>query len=581
MVTRIPQCSPLSAFIRQASLTFLSLMVLTTSTAPVLAHAGHGDHEFQGGSQAPPSATQIQVDDDTAQRMGLTVEPVTERRLAFRIKATGQIETLPNQQVEVTTPVGGTVTQLLVKPGERVQAGQAVAFMSSPELAQLRTEALDREAEALADGQQAQADLRLAHQIYAQQQKIAGADINQARVALSFAQERYTRDQELLASGAIPRRQFLESETQLAEARAALAKADSRLQVSEAQAQLKRAQSALQVAQSKLHLSGKTYQTRLQQLGASPNLNGTITLKAPIAGIVSDREVTLGQSGQDAGLNVMTIIDGRRVQVTANIYEKDLHQIKVGQQVQVKINGLSDRTFQGYISVIGAIVAGETRVVPVRAELDNVDAVLKPGMFAELEVLTNQTTASVLAVPTTAIVETNDKKQLVFVQNGNAYEPVEVTLGQASGEFVEVKSGVFDGDLVVTQRANQLYAQSLRGGGSQEPTVAAKPLSEKPQASPATGILLNLVNQPVSWWTVVSVGGAISAGTFFAGTYWANHRHRRQLATATDGEDYGSDSSEQGYSHNGLTAFSSAAYKVKTSQPPAVQDTQKQPTQDH
>ncbi|MBW4517621.1 MAG: hypothetical protein KME11_20650 [Timaviella obliquedivisa GSE-PSE-MK23-08B] len=59
------------------------------------------------------------------------------------------------------------------------------------------------------------ADLRLAQRNYQQQQKIAIADINQARVALKFAQEKYDRDQQLTTEGAIPKRQFLESESRL------------------------------------------------------------------------------------------------------------------------------------------------------------------------------------------------------------------------------------------------------------------------------------------------------------------------------------------------------------------------------
>jgi cobalt-zinc-cadmium efflux system membrane fusion protein len=57
---------------------------------------------------------------------------------------------------------------------------------------------------------------------------------------------------------------------------------------------------------------------------------------------------------------------------------------------------------------------------------------------------------------------------LVYIQNGNAFQPVEVKLGQTSGDLVEVKSGLFEGDKIVTQRAPQLYAQSLRGGSTKD-----------------------------------------------------------------------------------------------------------------
>jgi membrane fusion protein, heavy metal efflux system len=78
-------------------------------------------------------------------------------------------------------------------------------------------------------------------------------------------------------------------------------------------------------------------------------------------------------------------------------------------------------------------------------------------------VLTDRTPTAILAIPTSAVVEANGKK-LVYIQNGNAYQSVEVTLGQTSGDMVEVKTGLFEGDLIVTQRAPQLFPQSLRGG---------------------------------------------------------------------------------------------------------------------
>ncbi|WP_223257509.1 efflux RND transporter periplasmic adaptor subunit [Phormidesmis priestleyi] len=489
----------------------------------VLAHAGHGD-EFKGGSQSAQSADAIQVDAETTKRLGLKIEPVARQPLAFGIKTTGQIESLPNQQVEVTTPVRGTVTRLLVQPGDQVSEGQAVAIMTSPELAELRTTALDRRSEAIGSTQQAQADLRLAQQNFAQQQKIAATDVAQARTQLSFAQERFDKDRELAASGALPRRTFLESETKLAEAKAALTKAASRLEVSEATAQLQRAESAVQVSQSRVQLSGETYQTRLRQLGASANQDGTITIAAPISGTVADLETTTGESGEDAGKKVMTIINGSSVQVSANIYEKDLDRIQIGQRVQMKVASLPDRTFTGKISVVGSVVQGETRTVSVKAQLDNPNGVLKPGMFAELEVLTDRTPAALLAISKSALVTTNDKKTIVFVQNGTAFQPTEVTLGRESGEFIEVKNGLFDGDRIVTQRANQLYAQSLRGGS--KPTVDHGETNSAPVAN----------SQPaIPWWVGIPVGGAIMAGAFGAGMVWANRRNRKAFVPLSNG----------------------------------------------
>ncbi|BAU15800.1 RND family efflux transporter MFP subunit (plasmid) [Leptolyngbya sp. NIES-3755] len=505
-----------STSIRRLSATLLMLGMWAASPAVVLAHGGHGD-EFKGG--ATQSTGSVQVEADTAQRLGFKVEPVTRQRLTFGVKTTGQIETLPNRQVEVTTPVGGTVLRLLVKPGDAVSAGQPVAVMTSPDLAQLRTEALDRRSDATGAVQQAEADLQLAQENFGRQRTIAEQEVRQAKSAFDVAQESYTKDQQLSQTGALPRRTALESGTKLAEARANLSRAESRLAVSEAQAQLKRAQSALEVARSRVNLSGQTYETRLRQLGANANEDGTITITAPISGTVADREATLGESGQDAGKRILTIVNGSSVQVSGNIYEKDIAQVRVGQAVRVKVNGLPNRTFAGRISVVNSTVQGETRAIPVKAEIDNADGALKPGMFAEVEILTDRTPVSVLAVPKSAIVETNDKRKIVFVQNGNAFQATDVTLGREAGEFVEVTNGLFDGDKVVVQRAPQLYTQSLRGD------TKAEGEAEKPAEASSAAQGFSLSTLP--WWVTLPIGGAIAAGTFWAGTVWSSRRNRR------------------------------------------------------
>lgn len=497
----------------------LSLILLTAPTS-VLAHGGHGN-EFQGGSEASQATGSIQVDAQTAKRLGIKVEPITPQRLSVGIKTTGQIETLPSKKVEVTAPIAGTVVELLVEPGADVKAGQPVAVLSSPDLVELRVESQEKQAQAQADLQQAQADLTLAQQNYQRYSQIAAADIQQARTELAVAQEQYDRDQELVRGGALPRRQMLESQAHLAEAKTQVTKATSRREVLEAEAQVKRAQSAVEVAQSRIRLSNATYQTRLQQLGNRANAKGLVTVTAPIAGRIADREITLGQSLDEAGGKLMTILNDTRVFATASIYEKDLSKVETGQRVNVKVSSLPKRTFTGRIAVVGSVVEGETRVVPVKAELDNSGGVLKPGMFAELEVLTNQTPTAILAIPSSAVVEANGR-QLVYVQNGNAYQSVEVTLGQTSGDTVEVKSGLFEGDRVVIQGAMQLYAQSLRGGSKTPETHSHAPTPPKAADSSKSGSQL-------PWWWAIPTGGAIAAGAF-----WLGRSSRKNPASESD-----------------------------------------------
>lgn len=601
--------SQFAAIISSGYGTLLSLILLTSPTA-VFAHAGHGDEFHQSGETTQIPAA-ISVDAETSKRIGIKVEPVKAQRLAVGIKTTGQIETLPNQKVEVRAPVSGTVVELLVKPGDKVSKGQVLAVLSSSELGQLRVESVSKRAEAEGNLQQAQADFKLAQENYDRQLQISAAEIAQAKTQLTavtqqyeqeqqlvnnrsvvkvakenyqrqveisqaeiaraeteltVAKEQFDRDQELVASGAIARRTMLESQAHFAEAKATVAKAKSRpevvkaeteirqaevdlplrelrdsqgkvaeakaqltkalsrREVLEAEAQLKRAKAALEVAQSRIRLSSSAYQARLQQLGIAANEKGLVTVVAPIAGIVADREITPGESVNSAEKPLMSILNDSSVFATANIYEKDLNLVKNGQELTVKIASLPNRTFRGKISFIGSIVEGETRAVPVKALLDNSEGILKPGMFAELEILTDKTATNILAIPVSAVVEANGK-QLVYVKNGDAFQAMEVALGQSSGDLVEIKSGLFEGDLIVTQRAPQLYAQSLRGGSKQSKTEDKKEVTPK-----ATEASFN--SSPVPLWAGIGGGIAIASLTFAIGALWGNRRKFPALAAS-------------------------------------------------
>lgn len=596
----------------------LALAIFTAALSPKIALAGAGhDHSgassFKAGGEATSAVT---VDAETIKRLGIKIEPVKDRQLDIGIKTTGQIETLPDQKVEVTAPLTSKVVQLLVKPGSKVIKGQPLAVIASPELVDLRVGAQGKQADAQGALQKAQVNLQLAQDNLAKQQTIANAEVAQARTKLiatqaqydrdvaivnqrgvlkiaqenlklqqqianaeiartnteeAIAQEQYDKDKELVSTGALSRRQMLESQGKLqrakaesaksknlpqvvqarsevkkaeidlpyrelresqakvAEAQSGLQRTETRKDVLEAQAQLKRAKSDLVIAQSQLNLSATAYQTRLQQLGSTANAQGLVTIIAPIAGTIASRDVSVGQSLQDAGGKLMTIVNDGRIFATANIYEQDLGAVKTGQKILLKVAALPNQSFEGRITQIGTSVQGETRVVPVQAEINNLNGLLKPGMFAELEVITNRTAASILAIPTSAIVDANGKK-VVYVQNGQAFLSTEVTFGRTTGDLVEVKTGLFAGDMVVTQRATQLYAQSLRGGS--EPKGEDKHSDEEGKpgaAAPATGN-----NLPVPW--LFAIGGAtvLAAGTFAAGNFWGRKRAAVMLVAGED-----------------------------------------------
>jgi membrane fusion protein, heavy metal efflux system len=568
------------------SIAVLSLLSIWVSFSP--AAFSHGSHSHGGeiGGEGKAGSSEVTIDAATAKSLGIKAAPVQRQKLPVEIVATGQIELLPNQKVEITSPIKGKILQLLVQPGAKVKTGQAVATMTSPELGDLRVASQEKKNEAVASLQQAQAELQLAQEGYRRIDQIAKADRQQALSQLAAAQSRLSREQQLVKSGALvqvaktnyqrqqqiskteidaaqyavnfaaanyqrdlnsvaagygTKQKALESQARLAETRAVLAKAlnqpgliqaetelrkaesdlplrelrEAEKQVAEAQGQLAKAvnqrslieansqlsktKSAVLAAQNRQTLSSATYNNRIGQLGNIDNQNGVITIKSPINGTVADRDITTGQSVPEAGAKIMTITDDRQVLATANIYEKDLARVKIGQDATIRVG---NEVFTGLVSRIGTAVEGQSRVVPVQVAINNSSGSLKSGMYAELRLVTDESTAPAIAIPSASVVEAEGKK-IVYVQNDNTYQAVNVELGQTVGDLIEVKSGLFAGDQVVTQRAMQIYAQSLKAPAHDH---SAEEGAAKTSAPGGWKI-------PSPWWlaipgTLVTGGGA-------------------------------------------------------------------------
>ena len=505
---------------RHRALLLVGALVISPLLLARSSYAGAG-HDHGSFKESGGTAGAVKVDGTTFSRLGIKVEAVSRKRLPLGIQATGQLEAMPNKRADVTVPLTSTIKQVLVKPGDQVREGQPLAIVVSPELSQLRVAAFDRGNQAKGDMQQAEADLALAQDnVTQQQQQLRTADMAQAEAVVvssqervKFAQERFTKDRELANQGALPRRQMMESESLLADAKSNLvqaksgvAKAQNRPELIKAQSDVSRAESTLEISRSKLDLSAAGYEARLKQLGAGASASGEVTITAPIAGTIVDLKTTKGESRQDAGTPIMSIVDSQAVLATANIFEKDLSKVEMGQQVRLSVEGLPKQEFVGRVKTIGAMVSGENRVIPVQAEIDNSNGKLKPGMFAKIQVVTGQSAATAVMVPQGAVIEANGKK-LVFVQNGEQFEPTDVEVGQTIGDLVEVKKGLFDGDKVVTQRANQLYTQSLSGSAS---AGADDGHGAEGEAKGAKG------SELPSWLMLAGVGVAVG-GAFFGG----------------------------------------------------------------
>jgi Cu(I)/Ag(I) efflux system membrane fusion protein len=153
------------------------------------------------------------------------------------------------------------------------------------------------------------------------------------------------------------------------------------------------------------------------------------------------------RSGPDQSL-LMSHGRGGTVWLYADVYENELPLVKVGEVVDAYPIADPDEMFPGRVKAIDTVINPKTRTARVRAELTNRDGLLKPDMYLNARIKIDR--GERLTVPESAVMETG-LRRIVFVAKGDGFfEPREVMLGEKSEDYYEVKSGLSEGDSVVT-----------------------------------------------------------------------------------------------------------------------------------
>ena len=194
----------------------------------------------------------------------------------------------------------------------------------------------------------------------------------------------------------------------------------------------------------------------------TPELIGKpLELKAPIDGIVTERNQAVGEL-VDKTSAVYVISDPADLWVIAEIKEVDIGKVKVGQDASFTVLTYPGETFHGKVVRIASKVEADSRTVEARIEVKNEDGRLKPGMFADVEIVT--TVMKDVLVISDAALQTDGDKQVVFVAlDGSKFEKREVKLGLEQHGRVQVLDGLKPGDKVVTEGSFILKSEMLKG----------------------------------------------------------------------------------------------------------------------
>jgi len=274
------------------------------------------------------------------------------------------------------------------------------------------------------EGQQVEAGVILVEMASAQQ----AADLASARADLAEAQKAYDRAADLVAKG-IAARATLDSATAARDA------ARGRLQAIEAR------------------------------------LADTL-IKAPFAGVVGLRNISVGSYVRPGDV-ITTLDDIHVLNGDFTVPERYLGLLKPGLKLSVEVAAYPGEVFTGEVASVDTRIDTATRAVTVRAQLENKDGRLRPGMLMSVSLLVSEREA--LAVPESALIAQGDKRFVFRIDAETKAQRVEVKTGLVQPGQVEILDGLAEGDRIVTQGTNKVIpGQPVTIDGAQD----GKPVAE-------------------------------------------------------------------------------------------------------
>ncbi len=333
---------------------------------------------------------------------------VTDAPLIANVVATGRVET--PSRVTVGSEIVGTLAERLVGEGDRVTAGQIVARLRADEPA-----ARVREAEAA-----------LA-QFIARERPAAQASLREAEARLAQAEREATRQRELAGRGLI--------------ARQSLERADEALAVAKAQAE--RARVAARAA-----ATGGTDETLLQQrLETARSLLAKTEIRSLVDGVVLRR---LAEPGDvvGAGRGIVELARDGDTEVVAQVDERNLGTLAVGQTALASADAFPDRRFDAAIRFIAPAIDAQTGTVEVRLVVPRPPEYLRQDMTVSVDIETGRRERT-LSVPSDTLREVRgDRARVLAVRDGRV-TPVEVRLGLRGLGRTEVLEGLAADDTLL------------------------------------------------------------------------------------------------------------------------------------
>jgi cobalt-zinc-cadmium efflux system membrane fusion protein len=326
----------------------------------------------------------------------LTVQSTT---LTRTLRLTGAVAYNSFRTTPVITQVSGPVSRVVVVPGQKVNQGEPMLYVASPDYSQLRTNYL------------------------------------KARDAYALAQKANARAQDLYQHHAI-------AEQNLEQAQSAETQAGG----------------DLASAQAALKVMGITDPDALVK--APPSFE--VPVRAPIRGLVVEQDVSAGQLLQPGTTQCFMISDISTVWVLVNVYQKDLPYVRVGDRVTIQTDAYAD-AFNGRISYVAASLDPNTRTLQARIETSNPGDKLKKDMYVVATVNAGTIPGAIALPDAAVLRDSENQPFVYATTSSNQFGRRSVTLGESLNGETEITSGLKAGDQVIGNGSLFLqFANSLQ-----------------------------------------------------------------------------------------------------------------------
>ncbi len=418
---------------------------------------------------------------------GIVVDAVESHVIQSSMVVSGRVQYDDTRHVEIRASTDCVVSKVLVKPGDRVMAGQMIAVLSSPEVGTARANELQRRADwklatrtaeweaetygnltkliAAIDSHQPLKDVRVEFQ---------NRKLGEHRSTLLTAYARSELAHSLIANldrltSVLPERTIQERLNETESSQASLAALceqslfDARRRCDAAQDAEQDARRRLEIAQQQLTalLGYREDTAKADREHDESVMLSRVECRAPFAGTIERKSYSVSERLK-AGDSLFVLADTSRLWIAADLREREWSMLNLTPDTELTVESpaLPDRKLTARVHFVGREVSQDSHAVPLVATIDNASGLLRPGLFVRVTIPCGDANSR-LVVPNSAIVE-HDRLKFVFIRKSEVeYRRVDVTTGLEAGGLVEIEQGLAAGDPVVTRGAFILKSELL------------------------------------------------------------------------------------------------------------------------